>query len=133
MTTTTTTTRPTTPPILTTGRPAKRHEVKCWVQPFNDLLAGTKRADLRRCDDRNFRKGDELLEREYIAGSDIFTGRALICRITHITRFAGELPLGAIEIDEERGQRSLVPLACLSVEVLEVGLYEALSATQVNA
>lgn len=126
-----TTSPTTTTEIPNNPRPAKRHEAKIWVQPFNDLQAGIKRADARRCDDRDFRRGDELLEREYVASSSYYTGRAILCRITHITRFAGELPLCAIQIDEERGTSKTVQLAVLSIEVLQVGTYEQLAATKV--
>jgi hypothetical protein len=107
-------------------RPITRHDVKCWGQPFAEFRGGRKRADVRRADDRDYRRGDELLEREYVASEDRFTGAALLLRITHVTRFAGALP---ITLQDDRGQ--LVAGVVLSVQLLQVGTYEQLAATQV--
>jgi hypothetical protein len=107
-------------------RPIARHDVKCWVQPFAEFRGGRKRADCRRADDRDYRRGDELLEREYVASDDRYTGAAVLLRITHVTRFAGPLPL---MLQDDRGQ--LVPAVVLSVQLLQVGTYEQLRATQV--
>jgi hypothetical protein len=118
MTTTTTTTIP--------PRPTTRHHVKCWVQPFAEFRSGLKRADVRRADDRDYRRGDELLEREYVSSEDRFTGAALLLKITHVTRFAGALPLF---LQDDRGQ--LVRAVVLSVELQQVGTFEQLAATKV--
>lgn len=114
----------TTAPVL--NRPIKRHELKCWVQPFFEFRTGAKRADVRRCDDRDYRRGDELLEREYVASEDRYTGAALLLRILHVTKFAGHLP---IHLQTDDGK--LVPAVALSVEILQVGTFEQLAATQV--
>lgn len=123
MSTTTTRKTPEPAPIQ---RPITRHTVKCWVQPFADFRAGRKRADVRRCDDRDYRRGDELLEREFIASEDRYTGAALLVRILHVTKFAGHLP---IHVQDEAGK--LIPAVVLSVQLLQVGNYDQLAATQV--
>lgn len=120
MTTTTTTAQ-------TTTRQPTRHEVKCWRDPFAMFRSAAKRADVRRADDRDYRRGDELLEREYIAGEDRYTGAALLLQITHVTKFAGPLPLF---LQTERGE--WVPAVVLSVKLLQVGTFEQLAATQVQ-
>lgn len=119
MTTTTTTTEQGT-------RPITRHDVKCWRDPFTMFRAGVKRADVRRADDRDYRRGDELLEREFIAAEDRYTGAALLLKITHVTKFAGPLPL---YLQTDKGQ--WVPAVVLSVKLLQVGTYEQLRATRV--
>lgn len=123
----TTTATPTTPQT-TRPRPKRRHEVKCWRDPFAQFRAGIKLADVRRADDRDYRRGDELLQREYVAAEDRYTGTALLLEITHVTRFAGPLP---VMLQDDRGQ--LVPAVVLSTKLLEVGTFEQLAATKVGS
>ncbi|WFU81275.1 DUF3850 domain-containing protein [Bradyrhizobium sp. CIAT3101] len=61
------------------------HHLKCWPQFFNEIVAGRKKHDLRRADDRNFRVGDTLVLEEYDPQRDAFTGRTLTVEVTYIT------------------------------------------------
>jgi hypothetical protein len=118
MTTTTTSTRRTT-----------RHELKLWTDQFIAMQLGAKRADVRRCDDREFRRGDEVLYRDFTARTGEYSGMAMLVRITHLTRAAGTLDLyGALNEGGTTDGLSF-PIVVLSIEVLELGAYEALKTT----
>jgi hypothetical protein len=106
-----------------------RHELKLWTDQFIAMQVGTKKADVRRCDDREFRRGDENLYRDYSQKSDSYTGRAMLARITHITRVAGTLDLFGVQNEGKTTDGISVPIAVLSIELLEIGTYEALTAT----
>lgn len=68
-----------------TGASNITHHLKCWPQFFNEIVAGRKKHDLRRADDRNFRVGDVLVLEEYDPQSNDFTGRTLTVEVTYIT------------------------------------------------
>jgi hypothetical protein len=83
------------------------HELKTWVESFEDVRTGTKRAEYRR-DDRGFEVGDKLWLREWDRSCPEcareaqrstppafphvshwpkgYTGRELYARITHVLR-----------------------------------------------
>lgn len=61
------------------------HELKCHPESFAHLKAGRKHVELRK-NDRDFAAGDVLLLREYDAAADVYTGRHLLARVTHIVR-----------------------------------------------
>jgi hypothetical protein len=121
----------------------RRHELKLWTSAFDEMASGRKRADVRRCDDRDFRRGDEILYRHYLPTGDCYSGRALLARVTHLVRWAGDLELcgilsnGGGPATQEilrAGSRmtvQLVRIVVLSIEVLEVGPYEGLKQTAV--
>lgn len=71
-------------------RPAMVHELKCWSGFFEDMFNGKKNFDVRR-DDRGYREGDVLRQREYLAPIEIetegsYTGRELRQRVTYVMR-----------------------------------------------
>jgi hypothetical protein len=68
-----------------------RHELKSHPRPFNSILAGHKKHDLRT-NDQDFLEGDEILFREWDPDMQRYTGRHLIATITYMTR-GGELGL----------------------------------------
>jgi hypothetical protein len=64
-----------------------RHELKCWPEPFEAMLAGRKRHEIRRMD-RPFAIGDWLVLREWDPRRDVndrYTGRAMVREITYIS------------------------------------------------
>lgn len=65
----------------------KTHELKSNIAPFNDVLTGAKRAEVRH-DDRGFKVGDNLHLSEFMTG-DGFTGRSMTVKITHIQKDYG--------------------------------------------
>lgn len=70
------------------NRPAMVHDLKCWTGMFEDMFNGRKTFDLRK-DDRGYREGDLLRQREFIAADDtggVYTGRELRQRVTYVMR-----------------------------------------------
>jgi hypothetical protein len=61
------------------------HRVKCWPEFFAAILAGEKRHDLRRADDRKFKVGDTLILQEFDRREGRYTGREARAQITYIT------------------------------------------------
>lgn len=72
----------------------KIHEVKTDPEPFNEIEEGLKRATVRR-DDRGYSEGDYIVLRktkytgeqmadEFNQHPLVYTGRSLMCKITHI-------------------------------------------------
>lgn len=93
------------------GRPQQVHDLKSWPGDFEAVAVGRKTAEVRRCDDRDFRVGDVLRLREYDPGPDLYTGRQIRVLITHVDRMAGPLILFGAHQGSEEG----VPLAMLSI------------------
>lgn len=142
-----------------------RHELKLWTDQFLAMQLGAKRADVRRCDDREFRRGDEILYRDFAAVTETYSGMAMLARITHLTRAAGMLDLFGRDMtphhQDDRATSDCIlgssrcssprtcaeagrcleawqptrresPIVVLSIEVLEIGRFEALTATSVG-
>ena len=59
------------------------HELKSQPKPYQDVLDGMKRFEWRR-NDRDFRKGDRLVLREWNQNTEAYTGRALEVRVVFI-------------------------------------------------
>jgi hypothetical protein len=59
------------------------HELKCWPQFFEAIIAGEKTCELRR-NDRNYQVGDVLRLREWDPFREHYTGRHYKVRVTHI-------------------------------------------------
>lgn len=58
------------------------HELKCWPIFFEPLMRGDKTFEARR-NDRDFKVGDTLIQREW-SESTGYTGRVLRHRVTYI-------------------------------------------------
>ncbi len=93
-----------------------RPVLKIWPADLEQIRMGRKRSEVRRCDDRKFRVGDELeLEAWEPEGGRAVAdmGREAI-RVTHVERLAGPLLIAGISEHEA----TAVPLAVLSFELL---------------
>ena len=75
------------------GRNAIVHELKCWRQPYNMIVAGVKKYELRK-DDRTprFEIGDFLVLREWEENLEVYTGRKSEVQVTHIMRPNSHFP-----------------------------------------
>ncbi len=62
------------------------HDLKTWPEPFEAMLKGGKRHEIRDNRDRRFEIGDHLRLREWHNRSESYTGRILIARVQHVTR-----------------------------------------------
>lgn len=71
------------------------HIVKCWPEFYGPLEAGEKTAELR-LNDRNYRVGDLLTQREYLPEQRQYTGREITHRITHIVANTAHLMPGNV-------------------------------------
>jgi hypothetical protein len=60
------------------------HILKCWPKYFEQVFQGDKNYEVRR-NDRDFKKGDIIILREYNNDSQEFTGREVPVTITNIT------------------------------------------------
>lgn len=60
------------------------HELKIWTIPFEAVLDGSKRYEVRKAD-RPFLVGDDIILKEYIPEWNSYTGREIFGRITYIT------------------------------------------------
>jgi hypothetical protein len=61
------------------------HNVKSWPAFYNAILAGDKKHEVRRIDDREFQVGDLLLLQEFDPTTNRYTGREQTVEITYIT------------------------------------------------
>jgi hypothetical protein len=69
------------------GRKPKIHELKCWIEPFEALLAGRKTHEFRK-DDRGFKVGDILVLRKWNQIDDVLVFPCQIIRrvVTYISQ-----------------------------------------------
>lgn len=74
-------------------RPTRFHELKTWPEPFAAVWEGDKRGELRP-DDREFAVGDGLILREYDPKTRRYSGRKIMCRISHAMRGEPLIPAG---------------------------------------
>lgn len=61
-----------------------QHELKTWPLPFQAVVDGIKPYEIRR-NDRPFKAGDTLLLHEWDPEGSGYTGRTVVCRVTHIS------------------------------------------------
>lgn len=61
------------------------HDVKCWPEYYEPLERGDKTLELR-LNDRNYRVGDVLHQREWEPLEHRYTGRSSRYLVTHIIR-----------------------------------------------
>lgn len=65
------------------------HVLKIWPGSFDAVASGCKTHDVR-CNDRDFKVGDQLVLKEWVpVGTDCsdgsFTGRCVLRRVTYVT------------------------------------------------
>lgn len=75
------------------------HELKIFPQYFTGVVAGVKRAELRRTDDRRFNVGDILKLREYDSGA--YTGNSVnvvVLDVADVTPITG-LPMALLSFE----------------------------------
>jgi ASC-1-like (ASCH) protein len=60
------------------------HELKIWPEHFDAITKGWKTAELR-INDRNFRRGDLMLLKEYDLNAKKYTDRQILTYITWVT------------------------------------------------
>lgn len=77
------------PPATTSGRNV--HTIKL-DQEYFDRYKKRQLVAQTRNDDRNYREGDLLIQREWDSFLNVHTGRELISCITHITNPPGLMP-----------------------------------------
>jgi hypothetical protein len=77
------------------------HPIKCWPEFFSAIVAGEKKHDLRRADDRAFRVGDTLLLREFDPDTKRYTGKKQRVRITYITSSESPCALSTVALRED--------------------------------
>lgn len=61
------------------------HDLKCWPEYFEPILAGIKNFEVRY-NDRNFKIGDTLKLREYNPVRSRYTGRWCEVTVTYILK-----------------------------------------------
>jgi hypothetical protein len=61
------------------------HDLKTWPGPFEALVSGLKRFEIRN-DDRGFQVGHMLNLREWDPGTAVYSGRWMLFQVTHIER-----------------------------------------------
>jgi len=92
---------------------AVTHELKTWVEYFEQILSGSKKFELR-LNDRNFQVGDLAKLTEYDVESKYYSGRYITIKITSV-----------LQNDESLG---LVNGFCiLSFDIVEIDLREWIS------
>ena len=60
------------------------HRLKTWPWYFQEVAAGRKNFEVRRCDDRDFKVGDTLILLEYDPRLSKFTGNMVSRKVTYI-------------------------------------------------
>lgn len=74
---------------------SRTHELKAWPDPFDAVLRGDKRYEVRP-DDRAFAVGDTLHLREWCPPEGPYTGREAHVEVTYLTRGAFGVPPGLV-------------------------------------
>jgi len=59
------------------------HELKTWERYFKEIWNGNKTFEIR-VNDRDFKKGDILLLKEYNPAFNLYSGRSISVEITYI-------------------------------------------------
>ena len=60
-------------------------ELKIWPEPFEAVISGKKRYEVRKAD-REFTVGDGIMLREYFPKKNQYTGEFFLGKITYITK-----------------------------------------------
>ena len=90
-------------------------QLKIWPGDLDEIVQGKKKAQIRRCDDKHFRRGQvwELVPWDVEQGTRLPLASVYI-RITDVERMAG--PLMVVGIGPRQASAS-IPLAVLSFEL----------------
>lgn len=68
------------------------HELKCYPRYFQAILEGKKTFEIRRCHDRDFKVGDELVLKEYDPGGletgsrQAYTGNEIKVTVSYVLK-----------------------------------------------
>jgi hypothetical protein len=76
-----------------TVAPLVRHVLKCWPTEYVAMVNGTKTAEFR-FNDRGYKVGDLLLEREWDHRHLKYTGREALFVVTHVVEGEWGIPAG---------------------------------------
>jgi hypothetical protein len=89
--------------------------LKIWPGDLDEIQQGKKKAEVRRCDDRQFRVGQvwELIPWDVLEDMRLPMDTVHI-RITHVERMAGPLIIAGVG----RRVSQAIPLAVLSFELV---------------
>jgi len=82
------------------------HQLKIWPQFFDDVESGRKPFELRR-DDRGYQAGDTLQLREWNPATELYSGREMYKRITHVTRIGRK---EMMDLSQQPGCESMEPM-----------------------
>jgi hypothetical protein len=63
----------------------RTHTLKTWPEPFQAVLDGRKKHEVR-VDDRGFAVGDHLHLEEWVPGEARYTGQSVTVAVTYISR-----------------------------------------------
>ena len=97
------------------------HNIKCWPEPFEEMLAGRKTAEFR-LNDRGYCVGDKLLIREWCTDSQAYTHREIERVITHILSAGFGLPQGYVMLSlADEPARNRIAKALDLLELVEAG------------
>lgn len=66
----------------------KIHELKTWCEYYEEVFMGRNNFEIRK-NDRDFKKGDLLILKEYDNTTNEYTGRQLARRVTYILEGGG--------------------------------------------
>lgn len=61
------------------------HELKTWNEYFEEVLMGHKTFEIRK-NDRDFKKGDTLILKEWNPKTEQYTGREMARKVTYILK-----------------------------------------------
>ena len=93
------------------------HDLKCWDCYFEAVDSGLKTFEIR-LNDRDYKLHDSLLLREWDPARKVYTGRALLMRVTYIFGSPTHLPIGYLAM-------SIQPAGGNLEYARELGLAEA--------
>ena len=72
-------------------------ELKTWPKYYNKILSGEKRCEVRK-DDEKFKVGVLLKLNEWEPTDGTYTGRSVLCKVTHIFKPKDISPLFKFDI-----------------------------------